>query len=154
MSTINRSGAPNRMTKGAIGDIYIDTDTGAKYECAFACRLSGEALEYKWQKISDGDKAVVDPIITPITETDNNKDRPKPVENNGKTNPVVVNGSALGENDNLVKPVFIPQMSIVNSESYEFNTTTSTSDRQANKPNYTNYSKSNNQHNNHNNHKR
>ena len=54
MTTINKSGVPTRKTKGAIGDIYIDSNTGDKYKCTFAYRDFGKDFDYEWKKIESG----------------------------------------------------------------------------------------------------
>ena len=61
---INGNGAPTRKTHGAIGDIYIDNETGAKYECIFSYRdISGTEFDCQWEKIEDGE-----PVVEPKTE--------------------------------------------------------------------------------------
>lgn len=41
--------APNKNTKGRIGDTYIDDETGKKYVCTFAFSDSFGADEYEWK---------------------------------------------------------------------------------------------------------
>lgn len=55
MASINKSGVPTRKTKGAIGDIYIDSNTGDKYKCTFAYRDFGKDFDYEWKKIESGE---------------------------------------------------------------------------------------------------
>lgn len=48
MSTIKGKGIPTRKTKGAIGDIYIDSTTGKQYKCTNAYGVNGE-FDYTWR---------------------------------------------------------------------------------------------------------
>lgn len=47
MSVIKQKGVPTRKTKGAVGDVYINTQTGDKYNCTFAYN-DGINAEYTW----------------------------------------------------------------------------------------------------------
>lgn len=50
MSKIKLHGTPTKHTPGAIGDIYIDLDTGLEYRCTFAYRDPFfDAVECQWK---------------------------------------------------------------------------------------------------------
>lgn len=53
MAFIKGNGAPNKDVSGAIGDTYIDIDTGNKYECTFAYITSNGDKSYDWKLISE-----------------------------------------------------------------------------------------------------
>lgn len=40
MATISENGIPNKFTKGSIGDMYIDLETGEQYICVMSYRSS------------------------------------------------------------------------------------------------------------------
>ncbi|MBO5319048.1 MAG: hypothetical protein J6B01_04470 [Ruminococcus sp.] len=52
MSEIKANGAPTRNTKGAVGDIYIDSATGTKYKCTGAY-MNGDQIDCDWKKVVD-----------------------------------------------------------------------------------------------------
>ena len=47
MSKIKGKGVPTRKTAGAIGDIYIDTNTGRQYKCTNAYGVNSN-YDYTW----------------------------------------------------------------------------------------------------------
>ena len=52
MAEIKGKGIPTRQTKGALGDIYVDTTTGVKYKCTGAYGVTTHAAsskEYEWK---------------------------------------------------------------------------------------------------------
>lgn len=54
MPEIKGKGLPTRKTEGALGDIYVDTNTGVKYKCtgAFGVTTHAESTkEYEWKPI-------------------------------------------------------------------------------------------------------
>lgn len=73
MAIIKQKGAPNRNTKGSIGDIYIDTKTGNAYKCTFAYMVNGQC-DCSWA-LDEGMK--VDVV------------EPKPAGNVAKVEPVI-----------------------------------------------------------------
>lgn len=93
MTTIKRKGMPNRQTKGALGTIYIDTETGDKYKCtqAYSCStVAGVQYEYEWKLVykkpnQNNNFKKVEPVVESVTE--DVKDTPvAPAYNNNKTN--------------------------------------------------------------------
>ena len=51
MATISENGIPNKFTKGSIGDMYIDLETGKQYTCVLSYRSSvSKKFEYKWEE--------------------------------------------------------------------------------------------------------
>ena len=51
MATISENGIPNKFTKGSIGDMYIDLETGKQYTCVMSYRSSvSKKFEYKWEE--------------------------------------------------------------------------------------------------------
>ena len=112
MAQITNKGIPNRQTKGALGDIYTDTNTGKKYKCTGAYiynTVSESKAEYDWKPIIDingitkskstpsnigkqdkkVDKVVkpafVEPDILPVSEEVVEKETPKPERRDSKT---------------------------------------------------------------------
>ena len=51
MSEIKNQGVPNKRTKGALGDICIDSSTGMKYRCTGSTTMAGQT-EYEWTKVA------------------------------------------------------------------------------------------------------
>lgn len=50
MATISENGVPNKFTKGSIGDVYVDLETGKQYICVMSYRSSvSKKFEYKWE---------------------------------------------------------------------------------------------------------
>lgn len=98
MTTIKKKGMPNRQTKGALGTIYIDTETGKKYKCtqAYSCTtLGGVQQEYEWKLIFEEEpkqeiKKPVTPPPVKVEETVEPVEQPvaeeKPVKTNNKPN--------------------------------------------------------------------
>ena len=51
MATISENGIPNKFTKGSIGDVYVDLETGKQYICVMSYRSSvSKKFEYKWEE--------------------------------------------------------------------------------------------------------
>ena len=57
MAQLKDNGAPTRKTKGALGDIYTDTNTGKKYKCIFSYRddVNGD-FDCQWKEIVEAGK--------------------------------------------------------------------------------------------------
>lgn len=52
MAIIKGEGAPTRKTTGAIGDIYIDTNTKKRYKCVFAYRSDDYSdFDCDWKEV-------------------------------------------------------------------------------------------------------
>lgn len=60
MAEINGKGAPTSLTKGAVGDIYVDTATGDKYKCTLSFGF-GDDVDCTWKKMQG--KTEVKPVI-------------------------------------------------------------------------------------------
>lgn len=74
MAEIKHSGVPDRKTKGALGDIYTDLDTGKKYKCtgSYAYNTYTESkAEYEWREIKE------EVVEKPSTPSDNNPEDKK-----------------------------------------------------------------------------
>ena len=69
MTIIKKKGMPNRSTKGALGTIYVDTETGKKYKCtqSYSCTtVGGIQQEYEWKLIfEDEPKQEIKKPVTP-----------------------------------------------------------------------------------------
>lgn len=61
MSTIKQKGVPTIKTKGAVGDTYIDLNTGNKYKCVFAYGI-GANLECQWKLTSEKKPFINKPV--------------------------------------------------------------------------------------------
>lgn len=68
MAVITKSGKPRSTTPASIGDIYIDSDTGAKYRCTFSYKDNYGASTYTWKEIESGK----------VVETEKPKESEKP----------------------------------------------------------------------------
>ena len=55
MGLIKRNGAPGKNTEGAVGDTYMDLETGKNYRCVSAFHDSLGGSEYDWQYTSTTD---------------------------------------------------------------------------------------------------
>lgn len=57
MAQLKDNGVPTRKTKGALGDIYTDTNTGKKYKCIFSYRddVNG-VFDCQWREIIETGK--------------------------------------------------------------------------------------------------
>ena len=87
MTVIKGKGKPTKNTKGSIGAIYIDTDSGSKYKCtsSYSCHtLKGVTEEYEWEPtVQENVKpAVSKPVKEPEKPTAN-EETSEPVKNNG-----------------------------------------------------------------------
>ena len=79
MGLIKEKGAPGRFTKGSVGDMYIDLDTGNEYLCTFAFSDSnGGSSDYSWKLIKTGPKPEIK--MEKIPESNFQKTNPRPVE--------------------------------------------------------------------------
>lgn len=69
MAQLKDNGAPTRKTKGALGDIYTDTNTGKKYKCIFSYRddVNGD-FDCQWKEIVEAEKKASKKIETPKPE--------------------------------------------------------------------------------------
>ena len=53
MKYLKGNGVPTRKTIGAIGDIYVDENTGIQYKCTFAYRSENDAaFDCQWTSLS------------------------------------------------------------------------------------------------------
>ena len=68
MSLVKGNGAPTAKTRGAIGDLYLDVDTGAKYQCISRYRDSLGHIEINWKQC-DGDDCDIVIDNKPVTNT-------------------------------------------------------------------------------------
>lgn len=93
MAFIKGTGVPTRQTSGAIGDIYVDTNTGEQYKCVFAYRSDNDTnFDCQWsptKKVIEEPKVeekkpstVKNKTVTKVTE----EKVEKPVEENVKEN--------------------------------------------------------------------
>lgn len=78
MTEIKEKGLPTRQTKGALGDIYVDTNTGLKYKCtgAFSVTTHVESKkEYEWKPLNPTAKKQQNNVVEKQYETrkENNK---------------------------------------------------------------------------------
>lgn len=74
MTEIKDKGIPTNKTKGALGVIYTDTDTGVQYKCTGAYGING-VEHYEWKRISESNIEKI-----PVGKTEENK-----VENTEKS---------------------------------------------------------------------
>lgn len=74
MAKLTGIGAPSRKTKGAVGDIYIDKNTGIEYTCTFAYK-SGDEEEFEcdWKKSINKEKAQTASVYGEIKNKDEAK---------------------------------------------------------------------------------
>lgn len=80
MSVVKGNGAPRKNTKGAVGDTYMDLETGKNYRCVSIFRDSLGYAEYEWGFIgvSTDESTVKSQKITP-EEADRTTGESKPV---------------------------------------------------------------------------
>lgn len=77
MIMISSKGKPTSATRANVGDIYVDTDTGKKYECRFVFCLSGESWSYEWEELPGQD---IKPVVTvDIPQMSIEPEQPEPV---------------------------------------------------------------------------
>lgn len=69
---LNGKGAPTSLTKGAVGDIYVDTATGDKYKCTLSFG-TGDDADCTWKKMQSGVEA------KPIAEKKKEAPKPEPI---------------------------------------------------------------------------
>ena len=67
MTEIKGKGVPTNKTKGAIGCIYTDENTGASYKCTGAYGING-VESYEWKRISESNDEKI-----PVGENEENK---------------------------------------------------------------------------------
>ncbi len=67
MSTIRQKGVPTIKTKGAVGDTYIDLNTGNQYKCVFAYGI-GADLECQWKLTSEKKAVINKPVEKPAAK--------------------------------------------------------------------------------------
>ena len=80
MGLIKGNGAPIKTTKGAVGDTYIDLDTGKNYICVSVFHISWGESEYDWQYSYITDVTVQKPEETPETVDTVVSQEQKPIE--------------------------------------------------------------------------
>ena len=82
MAQLKDNGVPTRKTKGALGDIYTDTNTGKKYKCIFSYRddVNGD-FDCQWREIIETGKKIPKKNEAPKQEV-------KTVVEEAKTEPV------------------------------------------------------------------
>ena len=88
MTTINKSGVPTRKTKGAIGDVYIDSATGYRYKCIFSYHDMGCSV-YEWKLI---DKPTITAPKKPVADMKETK-KEEPTTEKEDIKPVTANSS-------------------------------------------------------------
>ena len=69
--TIEKQGLPNEFTQGEVGDIYIDTDTGFKFECTSKISIKAgkdNDVKYIWMPVRENYKQMVDDASTALSE--------------------------------------------------------------------------------------
>lgn len=71
MAVIKGHGAPNRNTKGAIGDNYHDLSTGKSYVCTNAFKDSFGTTDYTWRFNDIVTKPTSEPRVEKIEEPKN-----------------------------------------------------------------------------------
>ena len=74
MTEFKGKGVPTNKTKGAIGAIYTDTDTGVTYKCTGAYGING-VESYEWKRIFESKTEKI-----PVEKNEENK-----VENTEKS---------------------------------------------------------------------
>lgn len=100
MAQLKDNGAPTRKTKGALGDIYTDTNTGKKYKCIFSYRddVNGD-FDCQWKEIVEAEKkaskkneapkqeakAVVEEVKTEPVKQEETKEEPVKTEEKRST---------------------------------------------------------------------
>lgn len=83
MAEIKGKGLPTRQTKGALGDIYVDTATGMKYKCtgAFGVTTHAESKkEYEWKPANPVNKNLQRTAKEKPHETSKPQSEVKPAE--------------------------------------------------------------------------
>ena len=66
MSEIKGKGIPTRQTAGALGDIYIDTNTGVRYKCTGAYGITthiDSTKEFEWKPIRSIKQSMANPQV-------------------------------------------------------------------------------------------
>lgn len=82
MANINGTGAPSRKTRGAIGDIYTDSNSGQQYKCTFAyCSNGDDDFDCEWRQI----KGCKTEIPKPSAKIDIPKEKEKIVQQSNNT---------------------------------------------------------------------
>lgn len=86
MNKLKLNGVPTKTTPGAVGDIYIDMETGLEYRCTFAYQdVFSKNSEYEWKPTGNKRRTpTLDiPVVKeePIKEVDEVKETKEPVKN-------------------------------------------------------------------------
>ena len=95
MAAIKGKGVPNQHTKGHIGDLYIDTNTGNRYLCTFSYSDYFVDGEYAWtyvgttettdmeslpeseEKTEEVKPSVEEPVMSDSGKSQNNSYKPR-----------------------------------------------------------------------------
>ena len=68
---IEKQGLPNELTQGEVGDIYVDTDTGFKFECTSKISIKAGKdtdVKYIWMPVRENYKQMVDDASTALSD--------------------------------------------------------------------------------------
>lgn len=81
MAQLKDNGVPTRKTKGALGDIYTDINTGKKYKCVFSYRddVNGD-FDCQWREIIEVGKKPVKKNEAPKQEVKDVVEKKKSTE--------------------------------------------------------------------------
>lgn len=82
MAAIKGKGVPNQHTKGHIGDLYTDTNTGNRYLCTFSYSDYFVDEEYTWTYVDTTE--TVESGSSPVVEVEDKIEEPE-----NDTEPVV-----------------------------------------------------------------
>lgn len=66
ITCITGAGAPTISTEGAVGVLYMDTDTGAVYKCT---NVNAGKTAYTWETFGGGGEVNTDEIVSKVIET-------------------------------------------------------------------------------------
>lgn len=102
MKYLKGNGVPTRKTIGAIGDIYIDENTGIQYKCTFAYRSENDAaFDCQWSALSATpvDEKIEEPVVKSVETIEEEKPTVTAVEDPVKEEkkPTVVEESVKEE---------------------------------------------------------
>ena len=76
MKYLKGNGVPTRKTIGAIGDIYIDENTGIQYKCTFAYRSENDdAFDCQWTALSTTpvEEKIEEPVVKSVEKVEEEK---------------------------------------------------------------------------------
>ena len=93
--TLRRNGKPSSSVAGSIGDIYIDLNTGEKYECVYVYKDSMLNESYKWKLIGKEDVKV--PTEQPKEEKPKVDDKPIDIPNESRVEQTPVQAEVVSE---------------------------------------------------------